>query len=188
MVATSSRRCSTPAKARTAARMASGATPWRRPTAVAARTLETLCSTGQRDVVEREHGRDRPTDRSRPSRRPAPGAEPRHVAGDDPAILDAQAPSRRRRRARVGHDRAVPEAPRTSLTTGSSSLRTRTPSGGRSSTSRRFTARYDVDVAMAIEVVGGDVRVDGHVGAPRERRQLELGELENDTMTGGRAR
>ncbi len=41
------------------------------------------------------------------------------------------------------------------------------------------------DVAVAVEVVGGDVRVDGDRRAARERGELQLGQLEDDPVRGG---
>ena len=67
--------------------MASAATPWRRPTAVAARTFETLCSPG---TAISSRGRMRPS--GPVSARPPPTTpRRRHLAGHDPAVAHAHA-------------------------------------------------------------------------------------------------
>ena len=78
-----------PAEATHGAAMASGATPWSRPTATAARTLETLCSPGMGMSA---------SGRMRPSCALGRG---QLGAGHDPAVDHADAAGRRGR-ARVG--------------------------------------------------------------------------------------
>ncbi len=63
-------------------------------------------------------------------------------------------------------------------------LSTSAPSGSTSSASRRLTRRYASTRAVPIEVVGGDVGVHGHRRAARERRQLQLGQLDDDAVPG----
>ena len=93
-------------------------------------------------------------------------------------------PVRRRDRGGSGRPAPVPSSAY-AATTGSSSLSTSAPSGSTSSASRRLTRRYASSVPCRSRWSDGDVRVDGHGRAARQRRQLELGQLVDDAMRRG---
>ena len=183
MTPAGSRRCSTPLNAAAAARIPSGVDPER----------ERDGDRGQRvgDVVGARDGE----------------LGDRHDPAGDRGVADAAAIRRRRARAarrrrprssrrrprahRVaacragsGSTRAVPSSPY-EATTGSSSLSTSAPSGSTSSASRRLTAPVRLERSVPVEVVRGDVGVDGHGRAAGQGRQLELGQLVDDAMRRG---
>ena len=70
-------------------------------------------------------------------------------------------------------------------TIGSSALRTSAPPGSTSSARIRLTASVRLERPVPIEVVGRDVGVDRDRRPARQRRQLQLRQLVDDTVLGG---
>ena len=128
-------------------------------------------------------------DRHDPAARPGRG---RSAAGQRRAGRRRRRRSSRRRRPTPPADRRAPGGTRTAGAVAEAGVRGRRP--GPRALRTRAPSRIDQlgqaalgrpvagERAVPVEVVGGHVRVDRDRRAARQRRQLELGELDDDAM------
>ena len=144
--------------------------PKSRPTAIAASAFETLWRPGSAQLGDGQDpaarpGRGRPV-RRRPARRSTPAATIQSSTTPTPPGIG---------RSTAVHARPVPcPGRRRPATTGSSALRTRAPVGIDQLGQAALHRAVGLQAAVAVEVVGGDVGVDGDRRAARQRRQLQL--------------
>ena len=161
--------------------MASGAMPCRRPTADGGQDVGDAVLARHGDLRQRQ---DAAADSGLAVAAPGDG-QPGHLACHDPAIGDAQVAGAWSR-ARVAHGedlrrRAV------AAHHGVVIVAHQRPAAPEQLQQASLDGPVGLHAAVPVEVVGGDVRVDGHVRASRERRQLQLGELQDDPVVAASA-
>ena len=162
MTATGSSRCSTPWNAAAADRIASGSTPNSRPTATAASALETLCAPG---TVSSANGMIRPSGpvAASPTARQR---EPLDAVRHDPPVDQADATGQRPvAPVEDGRGRAAgePGIVRDHRVLGIEHER---PVGGHELRQPALDRPVRAERPVAVQVVGGHVRVDGHGRCP----------------------